>query len=190
MVEAGFKVLSLGIESPHDHILNQLGKGFDRATLRESFELLKKFPIFYHGYFIYGNLGETEEEMLYIPKFARELGIDTIACNKLRADKFSPIREVLKDMPQYHLTEKNEIYSDRYSHAALKKINKKIKYTFYSPFKIVGIVVKFIRTRFLTAKDILLLLRALPVFITKSIAREREKAALRRAEKETYARPT
>jgi anaerobic magnesium-protoporphyrin IX monomethyl ester cyclase len=181
MVKAGFKVLSIGIESPHDHILTQLGKGFDRATLRRSFQVLRRYPIFYHGYFIYGNIGETEEEMLYISKFARELGVDTIACNKLRADKFSPIKKIVEEMPEYHLTEKGEVYSDKYSHADLKKINKKIKFTFYTPYKILGIFNKFFRTRFLTLKDMLSILKVAPFILKKTIAREQEKAALRRA---------
>jgi len=75
MVKAGFKALQIGIESPHDHILSQLNKGFDSDTVRKSFAVLRKYPIYYHGYFIYGNIGETEEEMLYIPKFAKRSGL-------------------------------------------------------------------------------------------------------------------
>jgi len=182
MVKAGFKMLSFGIESPHDHILAQLGKGFGNKTIRESFEVLRRYPMFYHGYFIYGNIGETEEEMLYISEFAKELGVDTIACNKLRADKFSPIRKTLETLPQYHLTAKNEIYSDKYSHSMLKKINKKIKYDFYSPLKIVRIVYKFIKTGFLTVSDLLMMLKAAPFLLKSVIMREKAKAALRRAQ--------
>ncbi|MDD4894447.1 MAG: radical SAM protein, partial [Candidatus Omnitrophica bacterium] len=57
MVKAGFKALLIGIESPHDWILKQLDKGFDQATIRKSFEVLRKYPFFYSGYFIYGNIG-------------------------------------------------------------------------------------------------------------------------------------
>jgi anaerobic magnesium-protoporphyrin IX monomethyl ester cyclase len=181
MVEAGFKMLSIGIESPHDHILAQLDKGFNRAMLRESFKVLKKYPIFYHGYFIYGNIGETEDEMLYIAKFARELGVDTIACNKLRADKFSPIKKILENMPEYHLTEKGEVYSDKYSHADLKRINKKIKYSFYTPFKAACILNKFLRANFFRPEDLISISRTLPFIFKKIISREQQKAALRRA---------
>ncbi|TRZ81579.1 radical SAM protein [bacterium] len=181
MVKAGFKMLSLGIESPHDHILAQLGKGFGRAQLREAFDVLRKYPIFYHGYFIYGNIGETKEEMLYISQFARELGVDTVACNKLRADKFSPIRKIVEKMPQYHLTAKGEVYSDRYSHSALKKINKRIKFTFYTPLKILKIVNKSIRVRFFTLGEFASILTNVPFLMKHIITREKEKAALRRA---------
>jgi anaerobic magnesium-protoporphyrin IX monomethyl ester cyclase len=182
MVKAGFKMLSLGIESPHDHILTQLGKGFNSADIRKSFRVLRRYPIFYHGYFIYGNIGETKQEMLYISQFAKELGVDTIACNKLRADKFSPIREMLKSMPQYHLTKKGEVYSDTYSHSALKKINKKIKFEFYTPFKIMKIVNKFIRARFITFRELPSLLIVLPSVLRHTISRERVKSISRKVE--------
>jgi anaerobic magnesium-protoporphyrin IX monomethyl ester cyclase len=191
MVKAGFKILSLGIESPHDHILEQLGKGFKSAQLREAFDVLRKYPIFYHGYFIYGNIGETKQEMLYISQFAKELGVDTIACNKLRADKFSPIRKMLRTMPQYHLTAKGEVYSDKYSHSALKKINKRIKFTFYTPSKIIKIVNKFIRTGFLTFRELPSLLVVLPALIKHTMRREKAKAILRQDQHKgkTYAKP-
>jgi len=49
MVKAGFKALLIGIESPHDRILEQLNKGFDSAAIRKNFQVLKKYPLYYHG---------------------------------------------------------------------------------------------------------------------------------------------
>ncbi|MDP2942506.1 MAG: radical SAM protein, partial [Candidatus Omnitrophota bacterium] len=105
MVKAGFKGLLIGIESPHDRILEQLKKGFDSATIRAAFKVLTKYPIYYNGYFIYGNIGETKEEMLYIPRFAKEIGLDSIACNKLRIERFSPLRELAEKTPGSHFNE-------------------------------------------------------------------------------------
>ena len=68
--------------------------------------MLKKYPIYYHGYFIYGNIGETEEEMLYISKFAKEIGVDSITFQKLRIEKFSPLREIVDKTPGYHVTKR------------------------------------------------------------------------------------
>ena len=79
MAKAGFKALLVGIESPHDWILKQLNKGFNQEAIRKYFKVLIKYPIFYNGYFIYGNIGETEEEMIYIPQFAKEIEVDSIA---------------------------------------------------------------------------------------------------------------
>jgi len=175
MVKAGFRMFSLGIESAHDHILAELGKGFDTATIRKAFKVLNKYPIFYHGYFIYGNIGETKKEMLYTAEFAKEIGVDSIACNKLRASKFSPIKKIVDEMDDYHITDKGDVYSDNYSHGDLKKINKKIKASFYTPAVIFKIAKKFIATGFFTAREILPLLAVAPFLLKNVIAREIQK---------------
>lgn len=179
MVKAGFKVLLIGIESPHDWILTQLNKGFNQQTIRSSFAVLRRYPIFYSGYFIYGNIGETEEEMLYIPRFAKEIGVDAIACNKLRIEKFSPLRELAEKSPGYHITEKGEFYSDTYSHAALKKIGRRIKFSFYTPYRFVHILWKNIFvTRFFTFNEIVSFFLKTPLLLKSVIARERQRGRL------------
>ena len=180
--KAGFKALLLGIESPHDWILTQLNKGFDQATIRRSFKVLVKYPIFYSGYFIYGNIGETEKEMLYIAQFAKEIGVDVIACNKLRIEKFSPLKELAEKTTGYHVTEKGELYSDMYSHAALKKIGKKIKNSFYTPARYAKVLYKNIFiTKFFTFKEILLVFFAAPRIIFSLIMHEQDKKRKRHA---------
>lgn len=187
MVKAGFKALLLGIESPHDWILKQLNKGFNQEEIRKYFRVLKEYPIFYSGYFIYGNIGETEEEMLYIPQFAKEIGVDVLACNKLRIEKFSPLRALVEKTPGYHVTAKGELYSDTYSHAALKKIGRKIKFSFYTPSRYVKIVWKnvFI-TKFCTIREILPLFFALPRIIAGVIFREKQTGRLKDSLKRTF----
>lgn len=172
MVKAGFKMLSLGIESPHDHILKELNKGFDSRKIRTAFNVLRRYPIFYHGYFIYGNIGETEEEMLYIGKFAKEIGVDTIACSKLRVSKFSPLKKFVDESPHYNITAKGEVYSDTYSHSDLKRINKKTKRIFYTPYKIFEIIRKFIRIRWFTLRDAMPLILVISSLVKSSIAIE------------------
>lgn len=176
MVKAGFKALLIGIESPHDWILKQLNKGFDQAAIRQSFAVLKRYPISFNGYFIYGNIGETEEEMLYIAQFAKEIGVDSISCNKLRIEKFSPLRGLAEKTPGYHITDKGGLYSDQYSHAALKKIGKKIKCSFYTPGRYLRILWKnlFI-VKFFTFTEGLLLFLAAPRILTSVIIREIQK---------------
>jgi radical SAM superfamily enzyme YgiQ (UPF0313 family) len=179
MVKAGFKALLIGIESPHDRILAQLNKGFDQKTIRESFGVLKKFPIFYNGYFIYGNIGETEEEMLYIAQFAKEIAVDAITCNKLRIDKFSSLRPLAKNTPGYHITDRGELYSDAYSHAKLKKIGRKIKFSFYTPARFIKILVKNIFVvKFFTFQEIISLLLTSPVLLISVLAREKQRGRL------------
>jgi len=187
MVEAGFKTLLIGIESPHNWILKQLNKGFDQQTIRKAFRVLKKYPIFYNGYFIYGNIGETESEMLYIPRFAKEIGVDSIACNKLRIEKFSPLKELALKTPGYHVTERGELYSDMFSHAALKKIGRRIKFSFYTPARFVKILWKNIFViKFLTLKECLSLTFTAPALLMSVIARERKRGRLADSLKRTF----
>jgi len=179
MVKVGFKALLIGIESPHDWILTQLNKGFNQETIRKSFAVLRKYPIYYNGYFIYGNIGETEEEMLYIPKFAKEIGVDSIACNKLRIEKFSPLRELAQNTPGYHITDRGELYSDTYSHAALKKIGRRIKFSFYTPWRFVRILWKnLFVTRFFTFGEIVSFSLKVPLLLKSVIVRERQRGRL------------
>lgn len=177
-VKAGFKMFLLGIESPHDWILDQLNKGFGQNTIRECLAVLKKYPIYYHGNFIYGNIGETEDEMLYISKFAREIDVDSITFQKLRIDKFSPLKKVAEETSGYHVTDTGALYSDTYSHAALKKIGKRIKFSFYTPFKLLKIVRKFIVVRFFTFTDVLSFVIASPLLLKNLIVREIQKKRL------------
>jgi radical SAM superfamily enzyme YgiQ (UPF0313 family) len=179
IVKAGFKLLLLGIESPHDHILAQLNKGFDSSSIRRSFNVLRKYPIYYHGYFIYGNINETENEMLYIPRFAKEIGVDSITFQKLRIERFSGLKDLAESTPGYHVTDRGELYSDKYSHAALKKIGRSIKFSFYTPFRLMKIVKKALLVNLFSFREIVSFLILSPVFLKGLISREMEKKRLK-----------
>jgi radical SAM superfamily enzyme YgiQ (UPF0313 family) len=178
MVEAGFKALLIGIESPHDRILKQLNKGFDSATVRRAFKVLKKYPLYYHGYFIYGNITETEEEMVHIAKFAKEIGVDSITFLKLRIERFSPLREIVNKTPGYYIGSNAVLYSDTYSYSALKRIGRKIKFSFYTPSRFLHILKKCCRIKFFTGNDIICLLMILPRLFKRLVIREAQKKRL------------
>jgi anaerobic magnesium-protoporphyrin IX monomethyl ester cyclase len=189
MVRAGFRVLFIGIESPHDRILKQLNKGFTQETVRKAFAVLRKYPLFYAGYFIYGNVGEQEEEMLYIPRFAREIGVDVIACNKLRIEKFSPLKELVQNAPGYHVTKRGEIYSDMYSHKALKRIARRIKFSFYTPVRCMKIIWKGIFVvKIFTLKEAVTFILAAPVMLLSMLAREKRRGRLGDSLRRTFIR--
>lgn len=178
MVKAGFKMLFMGIESPHDRILKELNKGFDSKEIRKCFDVLKKYPIYYHGYFIYGNIGENEKEMLYIAQFAKEINLDSITFQKLRIEKFSPLRKVAENTPGYHVTARGELYSDTYSHAALKKIGRQIKFSFYTPLQVLKIFRKFILVNFFSFREMTAFLIAGPGLLSGVVVREIKKKRL------------
>lgn len=187
MVKAGFKTLLIGIESPHDRILAQLNKGFDSATVRRAFRVLKNYPFYCHGYFIYGNIGETEEEMLYISQFAKEIGVDGISSTKLRIEKFSPLRKLAESTPGYHITDRGELYSDTYSHAALKKIGRRIKFSFYTPSRFLKILWKTIFViKFFSFSEIVSLFSVMPRLLKSVIKREIQRGRLGDSIKRTF----
>lgn len=154
MYRAGFRVLLFGIESTCDETLKFLNKGFTTSQIKEAFRTLRKFGIFYHGYFIIGNIGEDEKDMLRISEFARGIGLDSIALCRLRIDKYSPLREAIKERNDYHIGEDTRVYSDRYSVEKLGKITSQINYRFYSFFHILRISKKLLAGRIVTISTI------------------------------------
>jgi anaerobic magnesium-protoporphyrin IX monomethyl ester cyclase len=131
---AGFRVLLLGIESASDRTLKQLGKGFTTGQVRDAFTVLRRFPFFCHAYFIYGNVGETEEEMMAIPEFAREVGVHTISLSLLRVDKFTPLRQLVESTPGYWIGSRGRVYSQEFGRKGLVRIRNRIRHRFlYRP---------------------------------------------------------
>ncbi|MDY6824946.1 MAG: radical SAM protein [Thermodesulfobacteriota bacterium] len=151
MYKAGFMGFLLGIESAHDKTLASMNKGFDTAKIREYFEVLRQFNFIYHCYFIIGNIGETREEMLETITFARELGVDTLGLSVLRATKYSPLKEIVKDLDDYHIEqESGKVYSDHLSAEELQQIRRDVNASFFTTPVILRILKKMILHRLLT----------------------------------------
>jgi len=180
--QAGFRVFLLGVESPHDRILGQLQKGITQQQIRDACAILTQYDFYLHGYFIYGNIGETEEEMLYIPKFAREIGLDSISFQKLRLEKFSPLKEVVEATPGYYYERiGGPVYSDRYGRAELKRIRDRIRSEFYRVPQLLRIAGKAHRLGLVNGRDAAGMLLKLP-FIVYGLAQSRaQKKKKRRA---------
>jgi anaerobic magnesium-protoporphyrin IX monomethyl ester cyclase len=154
--KAGFKVFLIGIESPHDRILEQLEKGITQQHVRDAFAVLTQYNFFLHGYFIYGNIGETEEEMLYIPTFAKEIKLDSISFQKLRVEKFSPLKEVVESTPGYYYGHvRGSVYSDRYGRKELKRIRNRIRSEFYDLPQLIQIIRKARRIGLVSGRDLM-----------------------------------
>jgi anaerobic magnesium-protoporphyrin IX monomethyl ester cyclase len=164
--KAGFKIFLIGIESPHDWILKQLQKGITQQEIRDAFAVLTQYDFYLHGYFIYGNIGETEEEMLYIPKFAKEIKLDSISFQKLRIEKFSPLKELVEAAPDYYYNRiGGAVYSDRYGRKELKQIRNRIRSEFYDLSQAIHIIRKARRIGLWGWCDLAVLLTNLPNLI-------------------------
>jgi magnesium-protoporphyrin IX monomethyl ester (oxidative) cyclase len=179
--KAGFKVFLIGIESPHDRILKQLHKGFTQQKVREAFRIINKYNFYIHGYFIYGNIGETEDEMLYISEFAKEIKLDSISFHKLRIEKYSPLKELIDKTPGYYYDEDGgPVYSDQFSLEDLKKIRDKIKFSFYNFNQFKNLIKKVYKIGLLTKSDLILFSLSFPLLLYKIIKREIEKKRLKK----------
>jgi radical SAM superfamily enzyme YgiQ (UPF0313 family) len=174
--QAGFKIFLIGIESPHDRILKQLQKGITQQQIRDAFAVLTRYNFFLHGYFIYGNIGEAEEEMLYIPKFAKELKLDSISFQKLRIEKFSPLKEVVESTPGYYYKHiGGSVYSALYGRTELKRIRNRIRSTFYNLSQILRIARKACRIGLFRWSDLMVALPNLPLLLYRLAKRRRLK---------------
>lgn len=151
MYDAGFMAFLLGIESAHDKTLTSMNKGFTTAKIREYFEVLRQFNFIYHCYFIIGNIGETKDEMLDIVNFSHELGVDTLGLSILRATKYSPLKDMLKKLDDYHIEEgSGKVYSDMISLKELQHIRRNVMASFFTIPLILRILKKLIIHRLLT----------------------------------------
>lgn len=172
---AGIKLILMGIESPTDRILEQLNKGFDTAKLRRAFETLRTYPFYYHGYFIYGNVTETEQEMMEIPVFANELGLDSITYQKLRIERYSPLRGLVEDTPGYFIGDDNIVYQEGSGRPYLKRISSQITRRFYTPVRVLKIGRKLIRVGLIRPQSVLPLFMSIPVVLAYMVGRKLKK---------------
>jgi anaerobic magnesium-protoporphyrin IX monomethyl ester cyclase len=146
MYQAGFRVLSFGLESCHDKTLRRIKKGFNIDQIQNAFKIFRELNMFYLGYFIVGYIGENKREVLEISKFARELGLDFIGTTCLRGLKYSRLREFVEKTPGYYLDEDDVILSAEYSRDTLELIKRLILKRFFSPGQIFKIIKKFLRS--------------------------------------------
>ena len=71
--ESGLRLLTVGVESGNQQILNNIKKGTKIGRIREFFKATKELGILVHGAFILGLPGETAETIEETMRFALEL---------------------------------------------------------------------------------------------------------------------
>mgnify|MGYP006269344191 CR=1 FL=1 len=118
-------------------------------------------------------IGETEEEMLYIPKFAKEIKLDSISFQKLRIEKFSALKEVVEETPGYYYRRiGGSVYSDRYGRKELKQIRNRIRSEFYDIAQVTHITRKALRIGLVSGHDLTNAFMKLP-FLMYGLARRK-----------------
>jgi radical SAM superfamily enzyme YgiQ (UPF0313 family) len=170
MEQAGFLALLIGVESTQDATLKSMGKGFNVAQIRQRFAVLRKSKMIINAYFIVGNIGETEEQMLSTASFARSIGVDLIHVSRLRSEPYSDLRELVVQTPGYHVDAEGFVYSDACSPQHIADLRKQIDRRFYSVLHVAGVVIKLLRLvpRRVMARGML----TIPIFLTLLIANQ------------------
>ena len=180
MEGAGFSMLLLGIESAQDKTLRSMRKGFNTRQVREYFRVLRRSRMLLLGYFIVGNVGETEAEMIEIAPFAQEIGVDFLNLCMLRNDPYSGVEELVAQTPGYHTAPNGQrfVYSDKYSIGHLRRLQRQLVRRFYTPKQVLRILKKCLRNGVVTPG----MFARLPWFLVRKALerRRRRKARLER----------
>jgi hypothetical protein len=114
--------------------------------------------------------------MVYIAKFAKELKLETISFQKLRIEKFSPLKEVVENTAGYFYNRiGGAVYSDRYNRKALKQIRNRIRSCFYDFHQIRLILQKVYKSRLLTLPELAQIFARLPNILFRMLKRRVEK---------------
>ncbi len=145
MEQAGFMALLIGIESTQDATLKSMGKGLNIQKVHERFAVLRQSKMVLNAYFIVGNIGETEEQMLSTVSLARSMGVDLILVSLLRNEPHSGLAELVQKTPGYHIDAEGMVYSDDYSAEHINELRKQIYSRFYSPLHVAGVIFKLLR---------------------------------------------
>jgi predicted transcriptional regulator len=89
--------------------------------------------------------------MLDIVKFAHELGVDTIGLSILRATKYSPLKEMVRNYDHYHIEEDSgKVYSDMLSVDDLQQIRRDVNASFFTTSVVMRVLRKIVIHRLLT----------------------------------------
>jgi radical SAM superfamily enzyme YgiQ (UPF0313 family) len=146
MARAGFRYVTFGIESMHDHVLEFLNKGLTRRTIEKAFAKIRHVPMFFVSNFIIGSVGESREQMLEIPDFARSIGLDSVMIHPLRCRGPEPLTAKVLASPGYYIDpESKRVYSDALSAAEIQRIARQIKREFWTPQQTLKSALKFNR---------------------------------------------
>lgn len=97
---SGVRYVGPGIESGNERVMKLIGKGprESKAHMKEKIKLLKEYDWSIRCSYVFGMIGETEDEILETIEFAKELGATENAFSILTPYPDSPLWAVAKEM--------------------------------------------------------------------------------------------
>jgi radical SAM superfamily enzyme YgiQ (UPF0313 family) len=136
MQEAGVQLLSYGLESGNQDVLDFYRKGTTIEQAQRALELADKYGIFTHGNFILGAPMETQEHIERTIRFSRELPLDAAFFGILNYTYGSELWEMAHQKGLIELYE-GDVYADKkqglgqFTKPELEQFCKKAHYRFY-----------------------------------------------------------
>ncbi|UCD70571.1 MAG: hypothetical protein JSW70_06065, partial [Syntrophobacterales bacterium] len=107
------------------------------------------------------------------PEFAKELKVDSITFQKLRIERYSPLKKLVDKTPGYYYEHiGGSVYSDRLGRKKMKEISSKIKFNFYTASQIKAAAKKAYKIELLTRPDLIRLFMILPLLLLRVVKRE------------------
>jgi len=116
------------------------GKGFNTQQIRECFEVLRKSKMIINAYFIVGNIGETESKCSPRPRSLDPLAWTYPRFQAAASDPYSGLKELVENMPGYHIDSDGFVYSDQYSASTSPICASGSDGEFYTPLHVAGVV--------------------------------------------------
>ncbi len=149
MKKAGCKLVSIGIESGCQELLDKMGKKITKEQIKNTVKLFKKNGIKIYGYYVIGLPWESEESFKETMEFAKKLNTEYVSfytATALVGSKFydyvqeNNLGELNFDLPYYypsvdtHYLSKDRVFELHKS--ALKEYYGRLSYMFTMLFKI------------------------------------------------------
>ena len=123
MYKSGFRLVSIGVESGNQQMLEHMGKKTTLDQIRNTVKIFKQAKIKIYNYFVIGLPWETEQSVEDTIKFAIELDSDYINFYTATAFPGSRFYEYVKEHNLFEPTDRNEMYKSAYYYPTVKTHN-------------------------------------------------------------------
>jgi radical SAM superfamily enzyme YgiQ (UPF0313 family) len=120
MYQAGCRLVSIGVESGSQEMLNKMGKKTNLEQIRNTNKILKQSKIKIYNYFVLGLPWETEETAEETIKFAIELDSDFVNFHTATAFPGSRFYDYVLENNLFETKDKEELYKSAYCYPTVK----------------------------------------------------------------------
>jgi radical SAM superfamily enzyme YgiQ (UPF0313 family) len=120
MYKAGCRLVSIGVESGSQEMLNKMGKKTNLTQIKNTIKIFKKAKIKIYNYFVLGLPWETEETAEATIKFAIELNSDFVNFYTAAAFPGSRFYDYVLENNLFETQNNDELYKSAYYYPTVK----------------------------------------------------------------------